>query len=151
VVDGLTSGLRYGHKGNAMGIVVWPGWLLDSAPTARTAGVDSTSRAAEFQAMPIHFGGEYDDLKRIVASLKVAGEWSEPTKGCVQFRARDGAIFNWYLTTGTINFQGPDPAKTKLQGKLTAALAAEEEHEGEEASPGDESTGDERRSTDGRK
>lgn len=80
-----------------------------------------------FARMGIHFGGEYDDLKRIVAGLKYAGEWSEPTKGCVQFRARDGAIFNWFMTTGTINFQGPDHAKRKLEGKLTAAVEAEAE------------------------
>lgn len=79
--------------------------------------------------MAIHFGGEYDDLKRIVAGLKFAGEWSEPTKGCVQFRTKDGAIINWFTTTGTINFQGADPTKSRLQAKLTAALAAEEEEE----------------------
>ncbi len=101
--------------------------------------------------MSIHFHGEYDDLKRIVASLRIAGEWSEPTTGCAQFRARDGAIFNWYLTTGTINFQGPDAAKTKLQRKLTAALAAEEEVEGEESEPAEGPVGIERRPTEARK
>src|SRR5947209_1059580 len=100
--------------------------------------------------MSIHFGGEYDDLKRIVASLQIPGEWSEPANGCLQFRTRHGAILNWYLTTGTINFQGPEAAKTKLQGRLTAALTAEEE-EAEASKPGEESLDVERRPSDARK
>ena len=124
-----------------MAMVSWPDWPLDWSPLPRRPGVDAARWPAEFQPMAIHFGGEYDDLKRIVASLKYTGEWSEPTKGCVQFRARDGAIFNWFTGTGTINFQGPDPAKTKLQTKLTAALAAEEEQEAAEAAPAEAALG----------
>ncbi len=99
-----------------------PGLPLQTWPS-----VDAEPGAAELQRMAIHFGGEYDELKRLVAGMKCVGEWSEPTKGCVRFRTRDGAIFNWFTTTGTINFQGPDPAKAKLEAKLTAAVAAESE------------------------
>src|SRR5438105_3854532 len=88
--------------------------------------------------MGIHFGGEYDELQRLVAGMKIVGEWSEPSKGCVRFRTKDGAIFNWFTTTGTINFQGPDPAKAKLEAKLTAALEAESEEAVAVDAPGDE-------------
>src|SRR6266550_6585530 len=99
-----------------------PGLPLQTWPS-----VDAEPGAAELQRMAIHFGGEYDELKRLVAGMKCVGEWSEPTKGCVRFRTRDGATFNWFTTTGTINFQGPDPAKSKLEAKLKAALEAEEQ------------------------
>ena len=72
--------------------------------------------------MSLRFNGEYDELKRIVDSLKFTGEWSEsenPT--CVQFRTKDGAILNWFPTTGTINFQGPDPAKSRVASKVRIA------------------------------
>lgn len=83
--------------------------------------------------MGIHFGGEYDELKRIVASLNLPGEWSE-AKDCVQFRTKDGAVLNWFPTTGTINFQGPDPAKSRVAAKVRIALANEAGDEASEAS-----------------
>ena len=69
--------------------VIWPDWPVDFRPSTRTSGVDAALGPADLQRMGIHFGGEYDDLKRIVAGIKCVGEWSEPSKGCVRFRTKD--------------------------------------------------------------
>jgi predicted nucleotide-binding protein len=82
--------------------------------------------------------GEYDALRRMIADLKYTGEWDEPTKGCIRFRSKDGAILNWFPKTGTVNFQGPDPQKSKLQSKIIPLLEAPEDDEDDRLMPVDD-------------
>jgi hypothetical protein len=65
------------------------------------------------------FQGEADELKTLIARRGVQGEWIEKT-GCLTYRARTGAIFNWYSSTGTYNFQGAET--TDFQSKIVAAI-----------------------------
>ncbi len=100
--------------------------------------------------MSLRFGGDHDDLKRILEGIRCEGEWHEPTTGCFQFRAKDGAILNWFQSTGTLQFQGPSAVRTKLQTRLTEALEAEskeaaDEPGGSEGGDGAKGTGVERK------
>lgn len=67
--------------------------------------------------MSLNFSGDYPELKNKLA--KIGGAWDDSTSTKKTLR-RDGAIMNWYETTGTIQFQG------KLH--LIPALEAEVKH-----------------------
>lgn len=43
----------------------------------------------------------------MVAATKVPGKWHKMANGYRRFDCKDGAILNWWPSTGTINFQGP--------------------------------------------
>ena len=68
------------------------------------------------------FKGTQETLIEIIQSLgyqievKAAGSAS-------QVRTLDGAVLNWFPTTGTINFQGDAGASTKLKDALEPLLA----------------------------
>lgn len=47
--------------------------------------------------------------------------WTEVQGGC-QFRSREGATLNWFSRTRTLQFQGPQPHRDRLQQNLNAAL-----------------------------
>ncbi len=74
--------------------------------------------------MGLHFGGEFDELQRLVRDLKCAGEWRD-TGANAQFRCKDGAIINWWAKTGTLQVQGPPEVRERLERKLAAALAGD--------------------------
>ena len=73
------------------------------------------------------FLGNFITLQEKVAQLNLAGAWHEHNNGNhKQFKARNGAVLNWYETTGTLNFSGPQNEKEKLQSNLTPLLEAED-------------------------
>jgi hypothetical protein len=47
--------------------------------------------------------GDFDALRKIVELTGVPGRWVETENHC-QFRARSGAVLNYWKTTWTINF-----------------------------------------------
>lgn len=47
--------------------------------------------------------------------MHVAGEWREPKDGHSQFHARSGAVLNWLESSGTVWFQGQEPAIPKFR------------------------------------
>jgi hypothetical protein len=61
--------------------------------------------------------GDFDALKRILELVGVPGRWAETENHC-QFRARSGAVLNYWKTTGTINFQGSERAAAELKAML---------------------------------
>lgn len=65
------------------------------------------------------FLGNLDTLQAAVASCHRMGEWTEiGNKHC--FRARTGEILNWWPSTGTIQFQGANPAA--FEAALSASV-----------------------------
>ncbi len=68
------------------------------------------------------FRGEVSEIKAIVDKLGHKGRWSEDN-GKRVFRSEDGAIFNWWPSTGTILIQGPKAARAKLQDAIEKTLA----------------------------
>ena len=65
--------------------------------------------------MTIMFLGNLKKLKKCVSKTGISGEWREIKNHQVQFRTDDGAILNWWESTGTITFQGRKLAIEKLK------------------------------------
>ena len=68
------------------------------------------------------FRGDFAELEIRVSALGYVGEWSEDD-GKWAFRSEDGAILNWWPSTGTLQIQGPKVASTKLREALLGSLA----------------------------
>ncbi len=73
--------------------------------------------------MPLRFSGEFDALQKRLACLSEQGRWSDLNDNQKQFHHHNGGILNWYVSTGTINFQGPSDAKSALATIVTEAMA----------------------------
>ena len=66
------------------------------------------------------FTQTFEDLKQLVTRLGYSGQWSDVQNG-KQFRSSDGAILNWFTKTGSLQCQG----KQEIRERLDAALHAE--------------------------
>lgn len=73
--------------------------------------------------MALRFTGEFDALQERLACLRGEGLWSDLNDNQKQFRHHNGGILNWYVSTGTINFQGPTNAKSALETIVTKVMA----------------------------
>ena len=52
------------------------------------------------------FSGSLEQLQEIVRLSEVVGDWQFMPAGYWRFLCHDGAILNWWPSTGTIDFQG---------------------------------------------
>lgn len=69
------------------------------------------------------FFGEFSELEACVAGLGYTGQWSEDN-GKKVFRSKDGAVLNWWSSTGTLHFQGNKAGRTKLAEAIEDVLVA---------------------------
>ena len=67
------------------------------------------------------FLGEFGELETRVTALGYAGQWSQDN-GKRVFRSKDGAILNWWPSTGTLQVQGPKTPSIKLKEALSNSL-----------------------------
>ena len=67
------------------------------------------------------FPGTYAELQDEVRLTGILGEWRD-LENCKQFRADNGAILNWWQSTGTITFQGRGSAAAEFEAKLSRAI-----------------------------
>ena len=65
------------------------------------------------------FRGNIHQLKAVMNSIDPQGEWID-TRRRHQFRATNGGILNWWPSTGTVSFQGPDRAADELEDVIGA-------------------------------
>lgn len=72
--------------------------------------------------MALRFTGTFEHLEEKLGCLRDHGTWSDLNENQKQFRHNNGGILNWYLSTGTISFQGPKDAKSDLETIVTAAM-----------------------------
>ena len=79
------------------------------------------------------FRGDFNELETHVSALGYVGEWSQENGKSV-FRSEDGAILNWWFSTGTLNIQGPKPARTKLEEALSGSLTGSRPADGDSGS-----------------
>ncbi len=71
--------------------------------------------------MPNKFHGSFNELKNIVKSTGVWGEWQ--SDGSKQtFRSHEGGILNWWQSSGTVQFQGKAKGKLILERSLVRLL-----------------------------
>lgn len=66
--------------------------------------------------------GSIEDLKAVVGMTGATGEWQEKGRGQWQFRCNDGAILNWWQTTGTISYQGPQTERQEFEQIVDLAI-----------------------------
>jgi hypothetical protein len=71
--------------------------------------------------MKLKFLGDYAKLRKCVSRTGVTGQWREIKNHQIQYRTDDGALLNWWESTGTIVFQGRKPAVRKLKGPFVRA------------------------------
>lgn len=83
------------------------------------------------------FRGSLDELKAIVSESGYLGQWSQ-NNGHHIFRSDDRSILNWWPSTGTLNVQGPNEPKNKLEATLSVALAGNANLEADDV-PADDS------------
>ena len=69
------------------------------------------------------FAGDFAELKAIVDGLNSPGEWAEEVNKRV-FRSEDGAVLNWWPSTGTLQFQGTMEPRQRLKDAVTRALSS---------------------------
>jgi predicted nucleotide-binding protein len=59
------------------------------------------------------FLGHPDELKKVINNLGQRGSWQEVANG-LRYKTIDGAVLNWYPSTGKILIQGSELAKNRL-------------------------------------
>lgn len=62
--------------------------------------------------------GSFEDLKTMVRAVGREITHSGPSGNAHQIKTRDGAVINWYESTGTVQFQGTPEAKNNLEADL---------------------------------
>jgi predicted nucleotide-binding protein len=73
------------------------------------------------------FLGTCEELKAKVNQVGIIGEWKEDLpNGQKQFKARNGAILNWWETTGKLLYQGEQKAANDLEAKLMPLLEVDD-------------------------
>lgn len=72
------------------------------------------------------FFGDPAQLRVVVALTGIAGVWEPMSRGYLRYKCADGAILNWWPSTGTVNFQGPDGPERRLQAALVSVVARAE-------------------------
>lgn len=73
--------------------------------------------------MKLKYRGTIAELKSLVKSVGIRGNWKPGGAGKYTFRSPEGGILNWW-TTGTVNFQGKDYGLSILERSLTKYFAA---------------------------
>jgi len=64
-----------------------------------------------------------EQLKKVVEMTGASGEWQDKGNGHWQFRCNDGAILNWWQSSGTISYQGPQTEKQEFEQIVDLAVA----------------------------
>ena len=68
------------------------------------------------------YRGEFTDLQGLVSELKYSGQWADDN-GKKVFRSDDGAVLNWWPSTGTIQFQGKSEVRNRLENGISSLVA----------------------------
>lgn len=68
--------------------------------------------------------GSFEDLKTMVRGVGREITQSGPSGATQQIKTSDGAVINWYESTGTVQFQGEKAAKQKLEQDLCTYTGA---------------------------
>lgn len=68
------------------------------------------------------FTESFEDFKEKLSPLAEQGEWRDLNNNQKQFRGKNGAILNWYPSTGTIQFQGKANVSRALREEVENLL-----------------------------
>lgn len=73
--------------------------------------------------MATKFEGTIEQLQALVAAAGLKGKWGDDGAGKHSFRGNDGGVLNWWPSNGTVQLQGKETAKSKLEKALAGAAA----------------------------
>ncbi len=62
--------------------------------------------------------GDFKALRRLVTLTGIPGEWTKGKNGHRQFRTANGAVLNYWKSTGTVTFQGRDLPAAELKAMV---------------------------------
>ena len=68
------------------------------------------------------FNGTFQELEALITSLGYTGTWADISNG-KQFRCQDGAILNWFTRTRTVQYQGAQDVRDRLELAVSDALS----------------------------
>ena len=69
------------------------------------------------------FEGTIEELQAQVKAAGLKGKWEDDGQGKHTFRSGDGGVLNWWPSKGTIQIQGQDKAKAKLEKAIAGETA----------------------------
>jgi predicted nucleotide-binding protein len=76
------------------------------------------------------FEGTIEELQARVEAAGIKGKWEEDGQGKHTFRSNDGGVLNWWPTKGTLQLQGQDKAKQRLEKAITSESGIMSSQEG---------------------
>jgi len=71
------------------------------------------------------YRGTIDELKDLIRSAGIDGDWDDNGQGKHSFRSKEAGVLNWWSSTGTLNVQGPAEAKASLETALAKPSASQ--------------------------
>lgn len=92
------------------------GTIPGTTRTVRHRGSDSIRSVETFR-------GAFEDLQARVDATGCTGSWSDLEHG-KQFKGDDGAVLNWFKSTGKLQYQGAQAARTELKRRLSEGTTA---------------------------
>ncbi|GHV56340.1 hypothetical protein FACS189460_0930 [Deltaproteobacteria bacterium] len=73
--------------------------------------------------METKFYGSFQELKKVIKQSGYLGGWVENTpESRVTFRFNNGAVLNWWPSSGTVQFQGKLEAREEARAAVTPLL-----------------------------
>jgi len=72
--------------------------------------------------MKLKYSGNFESLQLLVMLTGIVGEWCRG-ENHHQYRANSGAVLNWWKSTGTVTFQGPDAEAANLKAVFVKVAA----------------------------
>ena len=70
------------------------------------------------------FEGTIEELQIQVKAAGLNGKWEDDGQGKHTFRSSDGGVLNWWPSKGTVQLQGQEKAKLKLEKAIAGESAA---------------------------
>lgn len=68
--------------------------------------------------MATKFEGEIGEFQALLRAAGVQGKWEDDAQGKHTFRSSDGGVLNWWPAKGTVQFQGQEKARMKLENAV---------------------------------
>jgi predicted nucleotide-binding protein len=65
--------------------------------------------------MPNKFEGTIEELQALIKAAGIKGKWEDDGLGKHTFRSGEGGVLNWWPSRGTINLQGQDKSKSRIE------------------------------------
>jgi predicted nucleotide-binding protein len=69
------------------------------------------------------FDGTIEELQALVKTAGLKGKWEDDGQGKHSFRSSDGGVLNWWPSKRTVQLQGQDKAKLKLEKAIAGGNA----------------------------